>query len=670
MADQKVQHDFVVKDSGTATLNRIASAATRASSSLHQMNAPVTRASGALGMLRGAGTSAANVLGSITSSALSVAGGGLAVLGAGVIAATTSMATMQSSAEGTRLRLSGMLVAFGQAGNMAQGAQIAAQTLEQINRAAATLPGEAEEYVTVFTAGFASINQAVGGSLTEMTNFSNRFAAIGRTMGVDAEQIGRDLQQVLGGHAGADVLTFQRMLPYLRLVRGQANLTAEAFNRMSSPERVRILNAGMASLGPMLEEAGGTFDAITGSIKSSLRSIAMTASAPMFERMKTSLQAVDRYLQNSSSSLRTFGDTASGYVDPVIAALTGGFQRVADVLDDIANSPALEGLMAVGRTAGGVMGRIYGGGAENDASDQRRGGAMAAGTALGAAALGPIGAVIGATAVAFMSHTDAVRMFVENTSAAFGSLTQFIEPLAGLFSSISNVLGNLAAGILPGVMAVFEGLMNVIGPVLTPVIQTVTGLFNAIAPGLRSVTEGIFGYISVLMEFMLPISRLLGTAFELLLRVAVEPLGRAFGLVLYGIGQFLRGIRLVIGRLASGLDGPLSQLDEMIRSNTGLAARGTPATTSAAVPGATALAAQTAAATAASVAARAASPAAPAARSRAGNYYDFRGSRFDITQEFAQGFDPDRIAVGFADDISQLGERRTQSAFSPLFAVR
>lgn len=49
---------------------------------------------------------------------------------------------------------------------------------------------------------------------------------------------------------------------------------------------------------------------------------------------------------------------------------------------------------------------------------------------------------------------------------------------------------------------------------------------------------------------------------------------------------------------------------------------------------------------------------------------DFRGSKFDITQAFAEGFDPDRIAVTFANDLSSLGERKLQSGLSPVFAVR
>lgn len=52
------------------------------------------------------------------------------------------------------------------------------------------------------------------------------------------------------------------------------------------------------------------------------------------------------------------------------------------------------------------------------------------------------------------------------------------------------------------------------------------------------------------------------------------------------------------------------------------------------------------------------------------NNYDFRYSRFDIKQNFAEGFDPDRIAVAFANDLSRLGEMRVSSQFAPLFGVR
>jgi hypothetical protein len=49
---------------------------------------------------------------------------------------------------------------------------------------------------------------------------------------------------------------------------------------------------------------------------------------------------------------------------------------------------------------------------------------------------------------------------------------------------------------------------------------------------------------------------------------------------------------------------------------------------------------------------------------------DFRGSHFKIEQSFAEGYDADRVAVAFTDRIQSLGERRLQSSFSPLFAIK
>ena len=49
---------------------------------------------------------------------------------------------------------------------------------------------------------------------------------------------------------------------------------------------------------------------------------------------------------------------------------------------------------------------------------------------------------------------------------------------------------------------------------------------------------------------------------------------------------------------------------------------------------------------------------------------NFPNARFDIKQSFAEGFDPDRVAVAFTDKIQSLGERRLQSSFSPLFSVK
>jgi hypothetical protein len=50
--------------------------------------------------------------------------------------------------------------------------------------------------------------------------------------------------------------------------------------------------------------------------------------------------------------------------------------------------------------------------------------------------------------------------------------------------------------------------------------------------------------------------------------------------------------------------------------------------------------------------------------------FNFSNSRFDIRQNFAEGFDPDRIAVAFTNDLAMLGERRLQSGLAPVYAAR
>lgn len=59
---------------------------------------------------------------------------------------------------------------------------------------------------------------------------------------------------------------------------------------------------------------------------------------------------------------------------------------------------------------------------------------------------------------------------------------------------------------------------------------------------------------------------------------------------------------------------------------------------------------------------------APKARSQ-GNTI-FNNAKFDIKQEFAEGFDPDRIAVAFTNDLVRLGEMRSQSQMALAGSVR
>lgn len=69
------------------------------------------------------------------------------------------------------------------------------------------------------------------------------------------------------------------------------------------------------------------------------------------------------------------------------------------------------------------------------------------------------------------------------------------------------------------------------------------------------------------------------------------------------------------------------------------------------------------------VAAKAAVKNTPEDKDKAPNF-NFPNARFDITQKFAEGFDPDRVAAALFNDIASAGEERIQSGLTNAFAVR
>lgn len=58
------------------------------------------------------------------------------------------------------------------------------------------------------------------------------------------------------------------------------------------------------------------------------------------------------------------------------------------------------------------------------------------------------------------------------------------------------------------------------------------------------------------------------------------------------------------------------------------------------------------------------------AATEAAPYMDFRGSKFTIENNFAEGFDIGRVSTAITDGIASAGQRRIQSNMAPLYAVR
>jgi hypothetical protein len=237
-----------------------------------------------------------------------------------------SVVDISDSFEQNTIAISGFLEAleFSKAG---AGMADAADIIQQITNDAAKLPGEAEEYIEVFRAGLPVLKGAMpGGSLQELTAFTNRFAAIGKTLQVDAGQIGRDLSLMLGpkGRAGGNVLTFQRMLPFIRQLKGHATETAESFNVLTQPARLALLQEALANpaLSSMLERSAGSFDAMLGAAKSMVKTLVRLSTAGLFKGLKDGLDSVRSIFIDDGGKLTSTGETFVSIMQKIGYAVT------------------------------------------------------------------------------------------------------------------------------------------------------------------------------------------------------------------------------------------------------------------------------------------------------------------------------------------------------------
>lgn len=173
------------------------------------------------------------------------------------------------------------------------------------------------------------------------------------------------------------------------------------------------------------------------------------------------------------------------------------------------------------------------------------------------AVLTPIAQVVGgALSTAFASLWAAVGPLVPQlvqlwTTASpimiiFQALTPLLPTIAGLFTQLVGIIGQLAAGVLPLLIPIITQLAGIMGGVLAAVLPVVVQLISALVPifgmvveALMPVITAVLGLISPLLALLEPIIALIGPLLTplidllvLLVTFALEPLMKAFELVL------------------------------------------------------------------------------------------------------------------------------------------
>lgn len=576
--------------------------------------------------------------------------------------------------ERTGIKMAGFLQAMHLAPSYAAGVIVASDVMRKIRRDAAALPGEAEDYARVFTTALPEVSQTIGGSIDNMMAFTNQVTAVGTMFGIDSFQLAHDLQRMLyagRGSAGFHVRLFNELMPFMRNVAGYANLNTKSFNAMSQAARGSLMQKALGQLNDMIGASKDSFDAMRGAASEAIKSIMRFGGMAVFNSIKVIMKGFASAILDADGNLTEFGkifvrlgESINKFVGPAILWMTDKFNAFTDngnastqeMIDkvvvlkdkmlDLAKSVAkvvveMQLMTAAGSfaLAGGLTGgssKLAGVKGVRDAK------ALSPLQTLGIAMVPSVVPTYAgpATSAAELAASTAAEAEAVGSAAAIAGITALglvLAPIAAVvftltdnFSAMLPILGGFGAlmmALLQPIGALFVNVWHVLKPIM---LIMGLGVLVGLAAGL-TILVGIFTTIADIINYV------------------AEPLGNLFDMIydklkalIFWYDQANPAAKKVTSNLWRGTGYDM------------LAHRG--ATHSMLVS----------AGFASVLADSSTVPSAEPPPGRPGRvvHQDFRNSRFTVDQKFAEGFDPDRVAIAFANDLAKIGDQRTTSQFA------
>lgn len=249
--------------------------------------------------------------------------------------------------------------------------------------------------------------------------------------------------------------------------------------------------------------------------------------------------------------------------------------------------------------------------------------------------------------------------FLDRGRVAGGAMDYFearaASPAIGMFEKAGGGPLAMILGSLRGIPAIFSGLASSAGALIPtfvamlPVIAILAGAVAVVAILFYAIKNNLLGVRDQLKRTFGAIIDAFKAAWEalkpalLLLWESLKPLIYVVGMVL--VTQLMMFAKMV--ELAARVLKFFIETNPLLRGLKYLAEKG----------GLT-------------QAEQAAKEQAVENKAGTGTYQDFRGSKFEIQNNFPQGIDGGRVAVAFGDELAKLGERRLDSGLRPLYSVR
>lgn len=562
--------------------------------------------------------------------------------------------------EETKIRLAGTATAFGLADSFAEGTKQADRFYKQIEHAAAVLPGELDDYMAFFEYGLPKALEA-GLNPDKIVDFTSQFGAVALSMGIDTRQAALDLQRILGAQAGMDVRTWTMLAPLI-------GKSAEEWNKMSAPERLAGVQAVLGEYAPMVDNFAKTATTLEGTVATQIKTLRRAVGAPVLEYWKGSLERISVYLTENSAALERMSAVAG-------KKLVAGFQAMERAAVGIYR--AFQAIGAVIKSSG--IGEVFAGAASAiGGAVSRVASTIQSEGVRGAMQISPAGG-------ALLGVFDGLAAAGERLRAAWPSMLGAIESAAGALAVVGGVAYQIGAilaqaflAVLPHVTATFA----IVG-------DTIKSVFDILAPLVSSMLDRLRPTFVRFVDLIGKIARIIGAILKPLIIGLAHIVGKLVTTVFDQLEPVVSAVVWLLDKLADGILWVLDKIPgvDLGRREGGGGLGGMFAAGSGSQFNPDALLGSAVVRIATNVGEKFGS-ALDDARFKAkfsgfsgkeavrnkppgGKVqYDFRNSRFSIEQSFAEGFDPARVSVGFAQDLAKLGELRTQASTAPLYSPR
>jgi hypothetical protein len=546
------------------------------------------------------------------------------------------------------------------------------QMMAMMVRDAAQLPGEVNDYATAMQIASSSVIQAVAGTrfsnVRSVMGLINNTTAAAINSGIDAGQAGRDIMRMMTagrGQAALDNRTWTEVIsPYAARANGQ-RLDASQFNALRASERFEVLNRVSQTLREIMNNSAESWEALTGTINSARDEVIRDITSPLYQRVKEGLAVFASWLNEGQEQGRSFLQIISRvglvftemlgmWLKPTIQSFRDSLSAVVPWMESITRSPWFNYITSVMVVVGRLLQSVLGSNAQ------------AVGGVLGRVAnlflLFEPGLVVFTGFLSFFRNDGAGAQAILSTLfVQLAGIGQRIMALSEYFSVLKDLIGvawSAVSGLLASVLQVLGFIaqaaltflaipFTIVGAVMLPVI-----LILAVAAGvLRMFVDGIFfvlRVIAAIIEAFTPVRVNLHTVVETL---------RYF---ITTVREMVVGIRNWFASIGMGssIAAPERSYSEQLADELGISTR------------VNSLSARLQSAfRAVQEAGGDINLTSPRQRPTSTTHNDFRFSRFDITQRFAEGFDPDRVATLFQRDIANAANQRMEGGLGLAFST-